>query len=179
MLRAPEKNVILRFSSQHKKICLCAKFEVYPTPSTGFFANNCIILDKYVIYFSFKFCPVFHQSALELSYFDKKLQWRCFKYELLGSTDDESPMRGENEKERTSTRLWGTDVKLGEVMWGEWVQLQCWPHSHSICQLHCFEIFLHQVMALFSRVTKILHSVDLWWVILALVGIVLPVPARS
>ena len=36
MLLAPEKKVILRFFSQHKKICLCAKFEVSPTPSTGF-----------------------------------------------------------------------------------------------------------------------------------------------
>ena len=49
MLLAPEKKVILRFFSQHKKICLCAKFEVSPTPSTGFFANNCLVLDKYVM----------------------------------------------------------------------------------------------------------------------------------
>ena len=49
MLLAPDKKVILRFFSQHKKICLCAKFEVSPTPSTGFFANNCLILDKYVM----------------------------------------------------------------------------------------------------------------------------------
>ena len=49
MLLAPEKKVILDFFSEHKVICLCAEFEVYPTPATGFFDNDCLILDKYVI----------------------------------------------------------------------------------------------------------------------------------
>ena len=36
MLLAPEKKVILDFFSEHKVICLCVEFEVYPTPATGF-----------------------------------------------------------------------------------------------------------------------------------------------
>ena len=36
MLLAPDKKVILNFFSEHKVICLCAEFEVYPTPATGF-----------------------------------------------------------------------------------------------------------------------------------------------
>ena len=36
MLLAPDKKVILDFFSEHKVICLCAEFEVYPTPATGF-----------------------------------------------------------------------------------------------------------------------------------------------
>ena len=36
MLLAPEKKVILEFFFEHKLICLCPKFEVSPTPATGF-----------------------------------------------------------------------------------------------------------------------------------------------
>ena len=36
MLLAPDKKVILDFFSEHKVICLCVEFEVYPTPATGF-----------------------------------------------------------------------------------------------------------------------------------------------
>ena len=36
MLLAPERKVILDFFSDHKVICLCVEFEIYPTPATGF-----------------------------------------------------------------------------------------------------------------------------------------------
>ena len=48
MLLAPEKKVILEFFFEHKLICLCPEFELEDS-SNRFFANNCLILDKYLI----------------------------------------------------------------------------------------------------------------------------------
>ena len=49
MLLAPDKKVILECFFQPEVICMCEKFQVYPTPATCFFAKRCHIFDKYVL----------------------------------------------------------------------------------------------------------------------------------
>ena len=49
MFLTPVKKNNFEVFSCHEIICLCDEFEVSQTPGTGFFANNCLILDKYVM----------------------------------------------------------------------------------------------------------------------------------
>ena len=72
MFLTPVKKIILRFFSCHEVICLCDEFEVSQAPGTCFLPITASFwTNMWWEYFSLKFCRVFNQSALELSYFDQ------------------------------------------------------------------------------------------------------------
>ena len=74
MMSAPDKKIILRCFFQHKVIYLCAEFQLYLTPSTGFLPIDITFFGNIGLeYFSNQFLRVFHQSKLELSDLDEKL----------------------------------------------------------------------------------------------------------
>ena len=74
MMSAPDKKIILGCFFQHKVIYLCAKFQLYLTPSTGFLPIDITFFGNIGLeYFSNQFLRVFHQSKLELSDLDEKL----------------------------------------------------------------------------------------------------------
>ena len=74
MMSAPVKKIILRCFFQHKVIYLCAEFQLYLTPSTGFLPIDITFFGNIGLeYFSNQFLRVFHQSKLELSDLDEKL----------------------------------------------------------------------------------------------------------
>ena len=73
MMSAPDKKIILGCFFQHKVIYLCAKFQLYLTPSTGFLPIDITFFGNIGLeYFSNQFLRVFHQSKLELSDLDEK-----------------------------------------------------------------------------------------------------------
>ena len=73
-MSAPDKKIILRCFFQHKVIYLCAEFQLYLTPSTGFLPIDITFFGNIGLeYFSNQFLRVFHQSKLELSDLDEKL----------------------------------------------------------------------------------------------------------
>ena len=68
MMSAPDKKIILGCFFQHKVIYLCAEFQLYLTPSTGFLPIDIPFFANIVLeYFFNKFLRVFHLSKLELS----------------------------------------------------------------------------------------------------------------
>ena len=70
----PCEKIILRCFFEHKLIYLCAKFQLYQTPSTGFLPIDITFFANIGLeYFSNQFLRVFHQSKLELSDLDEKL----------------------------------------------------------------------------------------------------------
>ena len=70
---APDKKFILRFFSRHEVICLCAKFQVYLTPPSGFLPiDTPFLANIWWKYFSFNIWTVFYQSELEFSDLDQK-----------------------------------------------------------------------------------------------------------
>ena len=66
MLGASDKQVILRFFSRHEVICLCAKFQVYLTPPSGFLATgNTFFTNMRRNYFSLNILSVGDQPEVE------------------------------------------------------------------------------------------------------------------
>ena len=72
MLGASDKQVILRFFSQHEVICLCAQFQVYLTPPSGFLATgNTFFTNMRRKYFSLNILFVGDQPEVEFLNFDQ------------------------------------------------------------------------------------------------------------
>ena len=70
MMSAPDKKKYFEVFFQHKVIYLCAEFQLYLTPSTGFLPIDITFFENIGLeYFFNNFFRVFHQSKLELSDF--------------------------------------------------------------------------------------------------------------
>ena len=72
MLGASDKQVILTFFSRHDIIWLCAKFQVYLTPPSGFLATgNIFSTNMQRKYFSLNILTVGDQPEVEFLNFDQ------------------------------------------------------------------------------------------------------------
>ena len=83
MLWAWEKKVILTCFFKHNVICVCVKFEVSPTPTTGFLASDDTFLTNIQKkYFSLKFCRVLYQSSCSDQVVAKLDNMQCFALQI-------------------------------------------------------------------------------------------------